>query len=72
MKVHERFDVTNIDHLKAFDHLQKTGTWPGEFWAEMTAAGAEFVMWDSGIITAKLADRYVLEKLDKDKFDNIP
>lgn len=31
MKISEFFDVNNIEHLKAFDILQKTGCWPKNF-----------------------------------------
>lgn len=38
MKLQDWFDPYNIDHIKAYDHLQKTGTWPEGF----VSAGIEY------------------------------
>ena len=31
MLITEFFDITNLDHLKAYQHLSDTGSWPEGF-----------------------------------------
>ena len=31
MKIEEWFDTNNLEHMRAFKHLNKTGTWPIDF-----------------------------------------
>jgi len=31
MNTSDFFDPYNIEHIKAFQHMQKTGAWPAEF-----------------------------------------
>lgn len=34
MKIEDWFDTNNLEHLRAFEHLNKTGAWPVGFLPE--------------------------------------
>lgn len=34
MKIEDWFDINNLEHLRAFEHLNKTGAWPVGFLPE--------------------------------------
>jgi hypothetical protein len=50
------FDVNNVSHLEAYNHLSKTGTWPEGFVTEDMEMPK---MWLSAV-REKMADAYVL------------
>ena len=55
------FDPDNIEHLKAYKHLQETGIWPEGFIPEDN----EFVSLQTTILANRLADRFIEEKLSQ-------
>ena len=55
MNIADWFDVNNIEHLKAYKHLEDTGFWPKNFLPEEMEMPA---LW--GVSLAhKLADAYI-------------
>ena len=61
MDVVEWFDVNNIEHLRAFSHVTKKGSWPEAF----IPSDLEFPPGWNIAIAAKLASAYMEEKLNK-------
>jgi hypothetical protein len=55
MKLIDFFDPLNIDHLRAYQHLQKTGTWPKGFIPD----NMEFDSLWYTMIQTKMADLWV-------------
>ena len=41
MLIQDWFDITNLDHLRAYKHLMDEGSWPEDF---IPAHGGRFVM----------------------------
>ena len=66
MTILDWFDVNNIEHLKAYKHLQDTGTWPKGFIPEDN----EFVALQTTILANRLAGRYVEEKLSEPYYED--
>jgi len=60
MKITEYFDPDNMNHIKAYAHMQNTGFWPEEFIPKDT----EFPVCWNMIINGKIADRWVKYKLE--------
>ena len=62
MTIIEYFDPTNIEHLRAYDVLQRTGSWPRSFWRDHIEKNMLVIPagWSYGI-ASKLADAYVKE-----------
>jgi len=63
MSIVEYFDVQNIEHLKAYQHLQNTGSWPENFYDTMTELNIDIPIGWSLLLTSKLADAYINLKL---------
>lgn len=61
MNILDFFDVTNLDHLKAWRHLQNTGLWPVGFIPD----GTEFPTLWTYHINGILADAYIDSKLNR-------
>ena len=53
------FDPENMDHLKAYLHLQKTGTWPEGFIPDNIIRGSGWAV----TLMAKMTDRWLKLKL---------
>jgi len=66
MTILDWFDMDNIEHLKAYKHLQDTGTWPKGFIPEDN----EFVLLQTITLANRLADRYVEEKLSEPHYED--
>lgn len=61
--IDEYFDITNLDHLRAFQHLLETGVWPRDFWDAAAKANVRYrPLWEY-VIKSKLAAAYLQEKL---------
>jgi len=59
MKIVDWFDIKDVQHLKAYQHLQKTGSWPMGF----IPADVEISLaWQIEII-AKFANAYIEQQL---------
>lgn len=58
MTVTEFFDVHNLEHLKAYVELNKTGAWPREFWEQIKDCNFQYGAWSIQIAN-KLADAYI-------------
>ena len=61
MTVVEKFDTHNIEHLKAWRHLEKTGCWPEGFLDE----GDEVPILWAAHIAAKMATAWLDHMLGK-------
>lgn len=59
----EWFDPQNIEHVKAYAHLQNTGVWPEGFKPEKIYME---IGWQ-GIITSKLANAWINYLIQKEK-----
>ncbi len=59
MTIVEFFNVRDIDHLKAWRHLEETGVWPVGFIPE----NAKFPPTWNAMINAKMARAYVEDML---------
>ena len=55
MTIIEWFDIKNIDHIRAYEHMAKTGQWPKGFVPD----DIEFVTNWNILIMSKMADEYV-------------
>lgn len=66
MTILDWFEVENIEHLKAYRHLQDTGSWPKDF----IPKNNEFVSLQTTILANRLADRYVEEKLSMPYYED--
>ncbi len=60
MLMSDWFDPQNVEHLKAYKHLCKTGTWPAHFLPN----NIEIKPLCSTLIRSKLADEWVKHKLE--------
>lgn len=60
MTITEWFDCTNIEHIKAWKHLQPHGRWPQGFIPQDINLTAYWVP----MISMKLADHYIDIMLD--------
>jgi len=63
MMISEWFNPRNIDHIKAYGHLMRSGTWPENFLPE----GITFDSHWQFIIRSDIADIYVDNMLAKQK-----
>jgi len=63
MDILEYFDINNIEHLKAWEHLERQGCWPKGFSPENTEF--ENMGWHS-VLNSRMADAYIKIML-KDK-----
>jgi hypothetical protein len=61
--VEQWFDVKNQEHLEAFYHLSKEGTWPEGF-IDKDVVNFSNTVWQQ-IIAWKLAMAYIEEKVGK-------
>ena len=59
MDITDFFDIQKATHLRAWDHLRSTGSWPDGFIPEGTTFPT---LWQT-VIIAKMADAYVDEAL---------
>lgn len=64
MNLIEFFDPKNLEHIKAFEHLQQKGQWPLDFWEKIK--DMEIPNSWNYILYAKMADCWV-EHMLKDK-----
>jgi len=62
MNIVDWFDPSNIAHLKAYRHLEKTGMWPRGFLPE----GIEIPSFWSVLVSGKIVDAYLKEKLENE------
>lgn len=53
------FDAENMNHLAAYKHLQKTGTWPKGFIPENVEMEAQWLIH----VIDKIANQWIKEKL---------
>ena len=60
MNIIDFFDVTNLEHLRAYQQLLITGIWPKGFIPE----DIEFVTNWQIIISNKLASEYIMQSID--------
>jgi hypothetical protein len=60
MKIEEFFDPYNIEHLKAWQHLEDTGFWPKDF----IPKEIEMSSYWNYMLQSKMADAWVKWKLD--------
>lgn len=61
MKISQWFNPRNLNHVKAYDHLQRIGTWPENFIPEDITFDSHWQF----IIRSDIADVYVDEMLAK-------
>jgi len=59
MNILDYFDPSNIAHLKAYRHLERTGMWPEDFLPE----GTEMLSLWRFLLSDKIVDAYLKEKL---------
>ena len=59
MKITDWFNVKDINHLKAYQHLQKTGNWPKDFLPSNIESPQ---LWQVEL-AVKLANAYVSEQI---------
>lgn len=60
MKINEWFDIENIEHIKAYYHLQNRGIWPKDFIPNK-------IIFDQGwqiVLMHKFASAHIAEKLE--------
>lgn len=62
MTILDWFDIENIEHLKAYKHLQATGVWPKGFLPKDITFEPAWTIALSG----RLADRFIKEKFSGD------
>jgi len=62
MNIVDWFDPSNIEHLKAYKHLQDTGVWPEGFLLE----DIEMLPLWSLLLSGKIVDVYLKEKLENE------
>jgi len=62
----EWFDPDNIEHIKAYEELQKRGIWPKNFKPENIYMEANW----QGILAFKLANAWIKHKLMEAKNEN--
>jgi len=62
MNIVDWFDPSNIEHLKAYKHLQDTGVWPEGFLPE----DIEMLPLWSLLLSGKIVDVYLKEKLENE------
>lgn len=63
MNVVEFFDVNNDEHLQAWAHLERVGTWPKGF---LPASIEMPPVWATGI-AFKMADAWIAAKLSSEE-----
>lgn len=59
------FDPYNIEHIKAFQHMQKTGAWPEKFFDKVKEHIAEDPHWYLSI-SMKMSNAWIKHSLEKD------
>jgi hypothetical protein len=59
MSIVDFFDVNNIEHVKAYRTLCKTGQWPPSFWDHIEQVELQIPMLWQPAIASKLAEAYV-------------
>ncbi len=71
MRFNNFFNVSNVDHLKAYQELRQTGQWPQSFQKEMTQHGVTTidVLDDFHAVVIRIADQYLSIKLDGESVD---
>ena len=65
MQISQWFDPRNIKHIRAYDHLQRSGTWPEKFLPE----GILFDPHWRYLIDAGMSGVYVDNMLAKHKWE---
>ena len=66
MNTSEFFDPYNIGHMKAFQHMQKTGAWPKEFFDKVKEQVHEDPHWYV-TIQMKMANAWLKHSLSMDE-----
>jgi hypothetical protein len=71
MRFNDFFDVSNVDHLKAYQEMRRTGTWPQSFQEELTQRGitAIDVLDDFSSVVSRIADQHLSVRLDGESVD---
>jgi hypothetical protein len=59
MFIHEYFDPKNLEHLEAYDQLERTGSWPVDFLPQHLTHCPDWKIY----ITDKIVNAYLEEKL---------
>ena len=62
MKFIDWFDINKKEHLQAYDHLSKTGTWPESFIPENVSMDDD--LWQA-VLSFRIANAYVGERLKR-------
>lgn len=68
VKFGDWFDVNNIEHLKAYAHVNKHASWPEGFIPDHVEMES---LW-AFIIAAKMANQFVAERLTADVAPMVP
>ena len=66
MKILDWFDITNIEHLKAWMHLEDVGIWPIDFIPD----NIEFDQYWQMVLASRMSEQYVKEKIEEDRIEN--
>ena len=66
MKILDWFDITNIEHLKAWMHLEDVGIWPIDFIPD----NVEFDQYWQMVLASRMSEQYVKEKIEEDRIEN--
>ena len=66
MKILDWFDITNIEHLKAWMHLEDVGIWPIDFIPD----NVEFDPYWQMVLSSRMSEQYVKEKIEEDLIAN--
>lgn len=65
MHIRDWFDVKNKEHIKAWRHLERHGSWPKDFVPSDLELGP---LWHIDVMS-KLASQYVHEYLEKERIN---
>lgn len=65
IRISDWFDPNNMEHMMAWNHLNITGSWPGDFWQKIVKDDRiEIHTCWQGAIASKLADAFTKRKLE--------
>ena len=68
MSILDFFDVHNVDHLKAWRELSRSGVWPEGFIPEDTTFPHMWMF----LLMSRMSDAWVENRIANDYVENIP
>lgn len=67
MTILDYFDIHNVEHLKAYEELMRTGIWPKRFWENNKLEKLDFPQCWQISLSNKMASDYIRMMIRMDK-----